>query len=115
MGCGWLRMLTTVVLLAAVIVTASAIGCDEALGKVQPCVIFVVGTGGETPAPKCCSGAQLLDKIAANSPADKKALCECLKQFAQTFPVNSYRASQLPILCHLTTNLTLSPDLDCNN
>ncbi|XP_052207889.1 non-specific lipid-transfer protein-like [Diospyros lotus] len=111
-------MATSVVVLAMVTVNPAAatdaIDCHNVVQKLLPCEPFLLGAASGGPSAECCSGAQELDKIAASSPTEKKALCECLVQVARSFPINYQKANQLPKLCSLTTNFTIGPATDCS-
>ncbi|XP_052207892.1 non-specific lipid-transfer protein 2-like [Diospyros lotus] len=120
MALGRLRILMSSVVVAWSVITTnlasvSVAECEAAIGLLQPCGEFLVGMGSSTPTPDCCAGGKALDKvIAATSPAEKKALCECLKKAALVLQINRDRANQFPKLCQLTAKFTLSPDNDCN-
>ena len=117
MGC-WLRMVTSVVVLAMVTVNPAAatdaLDCSNVVRKLLPCQPFLFGAGSGGPSAECCSGAQELDKIAAGSPTEKKTLCQCLVELARSFPINYEKANQLPKLCSLTTHFTIGPATDCS-
>ncbi|KAL0363195.1 UNVERIFIED_CONTAM: hypothetical protein Scaly_1274700 [Sesamum calycinum] len=95
---------------------------------------MVVGRGQRRFSARCgdptssvlhsCTGAraragaallcQSLDKIATASQDDRKAICQCFKDTARSFPVNQGNAQQLPQLCHVNVNVDIGPNVDCD-
>ncbi|XP_052206392.1 non-specific lipid-transfer protein-like [Diospyros lotus] len=111
-------MLVSVVVLA-VIATGPApasgvVQCLQSVVKMDLCLSFLVGNT-ETPSEECCSATQDLDKVAAGSSKDKKALCECLYQSFHPLPLNYEYAKKLPSLCNLSVNFPpFTPHDECN-
>ena len=118
MGYCWGRMLASVVVLA-VIATGPApasgvVQCLQSVGKMDQCMPFLVGNT-EKPSNECCSAAQALDKVAAGSSKDRKALCECLYQSFHPLPLNYEYAKKLPNLCQLSPYFPpFTPNDECN-
>ncbi|KAI3456490.1 hypothetical protein Pfo_013153 [Paulownia fortunei] len=90
---------------------AKAMSCTQALEYLMPCQPFLMGIG-EITSP-CCLGAQALAQATA-SPADRKSVCQCLKQVAVTVNVNQDKAKQLPQLCKIDFPVPVQPDINCD-
>ncbi|KAL0290045.1 UNVERIFIED_CONTAM: hypothetical protein Sangu_2590700 [Sesamum angustifolium] len=111
---GWSRWLVAMVFLAMVVGRGTAeIQCTDAVTQLLPCEAFLLG-GGTTPSAGCCAAVQSLDKIATASQDDRKAICQCFKDTARSFPVNQGNAQQLPQLCHVNVNVDIGPNVDCD-
>ncbi|CAI9783956.1 unnamed protein product [Fraxinus pennsylvanica] len=80
------------------IAPANAISCTQALTDMLPCQAFLMGIGDVTVP--CCQGVQALIQ-SVSSQADRKSVCECLKQAAFSANVNQERAKELPQLCKI--------------
>ncbi|KAK1366562.1 AAI domain-containing protein [Heracleum sosnowskyi] len=100
-----------VVILALIVNPACSISCQEAVTKILPCEIYLLGFGGVS-AP-CCQAVAELNQLAKSKP-ELKALCICLKQAAQWLHINHDRARQLPGLCHVTTPIPIDPNVSCD-
>ncbi|KAL3627444.1 hypothetical protein CASFOL_028807 [Castilleja foliolosa] len=85
--------------------------CTQAVEYLMPCQSFLMGIGEITPT--CCQGAQALAK-ATVSPADRKSVCQCLKQIALSINVNVDKAKKLPELCNIKVPVPLQPDVNCD-
>ncbi|PIN04813.1 hypothetical protein CDL12_22648 [Handroanthus impetiginosus] len=104
-----------VVILTLVIGRASAtaeILCDDAVSRLLPCGNFLKSIA-PVPSAACCSAVKSLDKIAVESPENRKVLCECFKDAANSFPINLVKARQLRKLCN-ATGVEIGPDINCN-
>lgn len=89
------------------------IQCNDAVSKVVPCETYLL-SGDITPSVACCTAVQDLDKIAMASQPDRKAICECFKETAKSFPVNLEKAQKLPDLCKVNIKVTINPNVDCD-
>ncbi|KAI3456493.1 hypothetical protein Pfo_013156, partial [Paulownia fortunei] len=111
---GCFKWLVAVMFMALVVGQATAeIPCNDAVSQVLPCEAYLL-SGDTTPSAACCSAVQSLDKIAAASVGDRKAICECFKETAKSFPINLGKAQQLPRLCHVTIGVTVDPNVNCD-
>ncbi|KAL2495451.1 Non-specific lipid-transfer protein 8 [Forsythia ovata] len=110
-----MRWLVVVVFLTVLVsrFANGVIQCKDAVSKVVPCETFLL-SGDSTPSVECCTSAQALDKIAMASQPDRKAICECFKDTAKSFPVNLEKARKLPDLCKLNIKVVIDPNIDCD-
>ncbi|CAM8940521.1 unnamed protein product [Rhodiola kirilowii] len=92
---------------------ANAITCADGIQALFPCEQFLVGGGGDQPSSECCAGAQNLNNM-ASTVDDQRALCECFKNAAGSYGVNSQRAEELPAMCHISLRLNVNPDVNCS-
>ncbi|KAG8385772.1 hypothetical protein BUALT_Bualt03G0080000 [Buddleja alternifolia] len=90
---------------------AQAISCTQALQYLMPCQPFLLGIS-DISSP-CCLGAQALAQ-ATTSQADRKSVCQCLKQVASSVNVNQDKAKQLPQLCKIDVPVAIQPNVDCD-
>ncbi|KAL3365969.1 hypothetical protein AABB24_010874 [Solanum stoloniferum] len=78
-----------------------------------PCEGFLM-SGSDSPNTACCNGAQIIDKQFQESDCpDREAICLCLKNAAQTLPIDLQKAAKLPALCNLTY-ISIDPNVDCS-
>ncbi|XP_073148811.1 non-specific lipid-transfer protein-like [Henckelia pumila] len=93
--------------------TTAEIQCNDALAHMVPCEMFLL-SGDASPSSACCDAVQSLDKIATESPVDRRAICRCFKDTARSFPVDLAKAQQLPKLCKVAERVAIDPNVDCN-
>ncbi|KAL3627441.1 hypothetical protein CASFOL_028804 [Castilleja foliolosa] len=113
----FIRFLAAVVLMGLLMGpwAKAEIQCSDALSKVLPCEAYLL-SGAVGPSAECCSAVQSLSKMATASDGDRKALCQCFKQIANSMPVNLAKAQQLPDLCHVSIGgVKIDPNVDCNS
>ncbi|KAL7130344.1 hypothetical protein ABFS83_13G127500 [Erythranthe nasuta] len=112
-GCfKWFAAVALVVLVVGGDWAAAEIQCNDAVARVLPCEAFLL-SGDSTPSAACCSAVQSLDQTATASAGDRRAICECFKDVAKSFPINLAKAQLLPELCHVTVGVKIDPDVDC--
>ncbi|GAB2287663.1 hypothetical protein Dimus_022031 [Dionaea muscipula] len=92
---------------------AGAIPCSEAAAILAPCVGYLRGITPDTPSSQCCSACHNL-LAQSQDKEDKQQICYCLKRLAPSIGVNPVRATQLPLLCNISTGFPITPDIDCN-
>ncbi|KAG9443607.1 hypothetical protein H6P81_014947 [Aristolochia fimbriata] len=112
---GVLRALACFLLVSAVLgpYAQAAVTCGSVAGAVGQCLGYLRGTGGAPPAG-CCSGIRGL-KAAANTPADRKTACNCLKSAARGISGLNYGlAAALPGKCGVSIPFKISPSTDCS-
>ncbi|XP_059639750.1 non-specific lipid-transfer protein 1-like [Cornus florida] len=115
MGCSLCVFGLAVLVVIASPVSVNGIECGDAITKMIPCESYLTGAGAgaAVPSTDCCEAAQGLDKIAEASIPERRALCECFKQTARSFPVNRDRVKQLPQLCKINISIAIDPSVDC--
>ncbi|PIN09306.1 hypothetical protein CDL12_18110 [Handroanthus impetiginosus] len=110
---GYFKLMTAAVFLVLVFRPSMAeIQCSDAVTDLLPCEPFLL-SGDPVPNAACCGGVQTLDRIAQASRDDKRAICECFKEVAKSFPVNFDKAKALPQLCHVTVDVAIDPNVNC--
>ncbi|KAK6124495.1 hypothetical protein DH2020_041748 [Rehmannia glutinosa] len=90
---------------------AKATSCTAALEYLMPCQPYLMGIGEITPT--CCQGVQALANATVTS-ADRKSVCECLKQAALSVNINQDKANQLPKLCNVDVPVPVQPNVNCD-
>jgi hypothetical protein len=91
-----------------------AITCNDALTSLIPCRSFLVGSGPEQlPSHDCCVGAQNVFKQSGTTKT-RRALCQCLKQFAVEHGVKPERANLIPQACKVDNPIPIGPPVDCS-
>ncbi|TKW21766.1 hypothetical protein SEVIR_4G142800v4 [Setaria viridis] len=105
-----------VVLLAALAVqqqlARADIACPDVLNDMEPCLSFLQG-GDASPSGQCCAGVRALYS-AADTTADRRATCECLKTAYSQVHAQLSAARALPEECGLSLSYPITPDIDCN-
>ncbi|KAG9155584.1 hypothetical protein Leryth_021199 [Lithospermum erythrorhizon] len=89
------------------------IQCFSLLGTVLPCKDFMTGNA-EKPSGECCGNLQGLDNQAKASVDDRKAICNCFKEAASSFPFDPSKLQLLSQVCQLSQDLPIDPNVDCN-
>lgn len=88
-----------------------AIDCAGLDISLLPCLPYL--TVGGTPAGACCNAVRGIKQFTA-TPEDRRAVCECLKQAATRYQaIRQDVAAQLPKLCNVDFNVSISRDIDC--
>lgn len=92
---------------------AIAPSCQQVAQRIRPCAAYLSDLVWAPYGP-CCNSLASLNQTAM-SPADRFALCNCLKSVAPRYPmVDLARAAALPVTCGISLNFTLSPTADCS-
>ncbi|GLT95866.1 hypothetical protein SLE2022_135250 [Rubroshorea leprosula] len=110
---------TTAVLVAVVVAMLLAtphinatISCEQVVIWLTPCISY--GIFGGKVAPECCSGMKALN-AAANTTADHRSQCQCVKEGAARIPgLNYTKVNELPDICGTHCPYRLTTDLDCS-
>ncbi|CAN1314801.1 Non-specific lipid-transfer protein 1 [Linum perenne] len=108
-------ILAAIIAVAAATISAApprAVSCDQVVRTLIPCLPYLTAAGGSTG---CCDGVRSLKKMAEQSPEDKRATCECLKEAATRSQkrIKAEVAAQLPKLCAVDVSVPISKDVDC--
>uniref|UniRef100_A0A0E0JFN1 Non-specific lipid-transfer protein n=1 Tax=Oryza punctata TaxID=4537 RepID=A0A0E0JFN1_ORYPU len=107
-------VLLIVMLAAATGGASAAVQCGQVTQLMAPCMPYLAGAPGMTPYGICCNSLGVLNRMAP-APADRVAVCNCVKDAAAGFPaVDFARASALPAACGLSISFTIAPNMDCN-
>ncbi|CAN1824318.1 Non-specific lipid-transfer protein 1 [Linum perenne] len=115
-------ILAAIIAVAAATVSAAhpkAVSCDQVVRTLIPCLPYLTAAGGvgttNPPSTGCCDGVRSLKKMAEQSPEDKRATCECLKEAATRSQkrIKAEVAAQLPKLCAVDVSVPISKDVDC--
>ncbi|XP_028774658.1 non-specific lipid-transfer protein 1 [Neltuma alba] len=110
---GLMKVAFMAVLCVALVVApmAEAVTCGQVSSSLAPCIAYL--QKGGTPAPGCCNGVKSLVG-AAQTTADKQAVCNCLKGAAGQVPgLNNQYAQSLPSLCGVNIPYKISTSTNC--
>lgn len=92
--------------------TASALSCSQALGKIAPCLPYLINSAN-TPSSSCCNGVSSLNKALTTTKSRQDA-CTCLKSRAQKLSsLNRSRVSSLPSKCHVHLPFSIGVGINC--
>jgi hypothetical protein len=91
---------------------AAAIICPAVLQDMTPCLPFLQG-GASSPSADCCVGVRSL-YASADTTAERRATCECLKTAYLQVQAKLSAAQALPGDCGLSLPYIITPDIDCN-
>ncbi|MFX6536343.1 non-specific lipid-transfer protein [Acinetobacter baumannii] len=98
------------VLLVAVVPHSEAIGCNDVVRYLTPCLGYLTGP---RPIGGCCGGVQGLYGAARSTP-DRQAVCTCLKSLAGSYRgVDLNKAAGLPRTCGVNIPYKISPSTNC--
>ncbi|KAI5391397.1 hypothetical protein KIW84_076267 [Lathyrus oleraceus] len=111
-----LRVSCVVALICMVVVSApmaeAAISCGAVTGAIAPCFAYL--KGAPAPSLQCCAGVRRLNG-SAQTIADRKAVCNCLKSGAGSVPgLKSGNVAALPGKCGVRLPFAISPSTNCN-
>ena len=91
---------------------AAYIACPAVLQDMTPCLPFLQG-GDRSPSAGCCAGVRSL-YASADTTAERRATCECLKTAYLQVQAQLSAAQALPGDCGLSLPYIITPDIDCN-
>ncbi|KNA20468.1 hypothetical protein SOVF_052150 [Spinacia oleracea] len=92
----------------------AVVTCNLVAKSLAQCIPYLKGSGGPRPSPNCCAGVQGL-KAAAQTTADRRAACNCMKnQAANTKGLNYNLAARLASQCNVRVNYNFDPKTNCN-
>ena len=116
MSSSTLLKLTCAVVMGMVVLAPyaeAAVTCGTVNGNLAPCLGYLEGMPG--PNTACCSGIMAL-KNAATSVADKKTVCNCLKNAANALKgaIDISKAAGLPSKCGVSIPYAIRPNTNCN-
>ncbi|XP_019462515.1 PREDICTED: non-specific lipid-transfer protein 1-like [Lupinus angustifolius] len=90
---------------------AQAITCGQVVGNLAPCITYL-RSGGAVP-PSCCGGVKSLVS-SAQTTADKRTVCGCLKSAVGAIPnYNDANAAALPGKCGVSVPYKISVSTNC--
>nr|AAM00273.1 lipid transfer protein 2 [Euphorbia lagascae] len=109
------KMVISVVVIVAIIqlmaMQGEAVDCKDVNSNLATCIPYL--TGKDTAPPTtCCDGVKNLPKIAQTT-ADRRAACECVKAAASHYTINEKAASSLPKDCGAVINIPISKTTNC--
>ncbi|XP_073127967.1 non-specific lipid-transfer protein 1-like [Henckelia pumila] len=92
----------------------AAISCSKVDSALIPCINYLTGRGGNNPSQACCSGVKAV-KGMAQTTADKRAGCSCVKAAANRYPgMKDAIAQSLPVKCNVHLDIPVSRTVDCS-
>ncbi|KAJ9543342.1 hypothetical protein OSB04_023049 [Centaurea solstitialis] len=90
---------------------AEALTCGQVNSNLLPCLNYLRANG---PLGGCCNGVRSLNS-AAQTPADRKVACNCIKSaYSQFSGIDQKKASSLPSTCGVSVPYKISPNTDCS-
>lgn len=87
-----------------------AITCKAVVNNLVPCKTYL--TQGGSVSTACCKGVKSLNS-SANTTADRRTACNCLKSAAKASSVNAKYAASLPTKCNVTVGVAISYNTNC--
>ncbi|KAI9199088.1 hypothetical protein LWI28_027274 [Acer negundo] len=108
-----LSMLFLVLSMLFLVGEAVAITCGTVNSKAGACVPYA---SGKAPAPTrtCCSNLRQLARLVKNV-ADKKAICQCLKNAGKSMGIQDRYLTKIPHACNINVGFTVSSSTDYTN
>ncbi|MQL87090.1 hypothetical protein Taro_019635 [Colocasia esculenta] len=99
-------------LLVAAAPGAAGITCGQVAGGLGPCIQYIRGRA-PAPPPACCAGIRNLN-AAANTPAARRDVCNCLKTIGRAISgLNPGLAAGVPGKCGVKVPFPISFSTDC--
>ncbi|XP_021659904.2 non-specific lipid-transfer protein A-like [Hevea brasiliensis] len=90
------------------------LSCGQVNSLMAGCLPYLTGATNN-PSAVCCSGTKNLQGLAETT-ADKRAACNCLKTAAINNPnIRQDTASNLPSKCGVPLNIPIRKDIDCSS
>ncbi|KAK4346593.1 hypothetical protein RND71_032932 [Anisodus tanguticus] len=106
-------LVTLLMFLAVVVQLGEAINCGQVDATLVPCVPYL--TQGGDPSGPCCDGVKSLVQMTPTQ-QDRQDACECMKAAAARYSnLKPDAASNLPSRCGVTTNIPISPTINCKS
>ncbi|XP_050209856.1 non-specific lipid-transfer protein A-like [Mercurialis annua] len=106
--------ISMLVMLAIVqlLMPGEAVDCGQVNSSLATCIPFLTGADA-SPSASCCAGIKNI-KTLAQTLADKRAACECIKTAAAHYPnIKDDAASSLPKKCGADINIPISRTTNC--
>nr|XP_017241227.1 PREDICTED: non-specific lipid-transfer protein A-like [Daucus carota subsp. sativus] len=113
----YLRIACSMVVLALVVnlmaEQGEALSCADLGPSVTQCAPFATGAMSQ-PTNECCSAVKQVYSM-AQTPQDRKTLCQCLKQSSSAVPgVQLSSVAAIPKICGLGINIPTNPNYNCD-
>ncbi|XP_011094394.2 non-specific lipid-transfer protein A-like [Sesamum indicum] len=110
-------VVAVIAILAVIAVFAQpgqAVSCGQVDAALVPCISYLTGRGGDSPSPACCSGVKAV-KDMAQTTADKRGCCSCIKAAANRYAdLKDAAAQSLPTKCGVQMDIPVSRTVDCD-
>ncbi|KAJ9188531.1 hypothetical protein P3X46_003882 [Hevea brasiliensis] len=107
-----ISMLVVVAMVHFMVTPGEAIDCGKVSSCLAPCIPFLTGRDA-SPSTGCCGGVKNLNALAQTT-ADRRAACDCIKTAAARYPnINADAASSLPKKCGIDFNIPISKSTNC--
>ncbi|PIN20678.1 hypothetical protein CDL12_06636 [Handroanthus impetiginosus] len=91
-----------------------AMTCGRVDVALAPCIGYLTGRDGDTPSPRCCAGVKAVKEMAQTT-ADKRACCSCVKDAANRHQdLKDAAAQSLPAKCDVQMDIIVSRDVNCD-
>ncbi|GER31164.1 non-specific lipid-transfer protein [Striga asiatica] len=110
------RVLPVIVILAVLSLAVQpgwAVTCGQVDAALAPCISFLTGHA-DSPPPGCCAGVKTVKGLAQTT-ADKRACCSCVKTAAiRIDDLKDSAAQSLPTSCGVQLDIPVSRTVDCD-
>ncbi|XP_078436603.1 non-specific lipid-transfer protein 1-like [Wolffia australiana] len=114
MGSRVMKLLAVVAVALVLLAPAvkAAVTCSQVYGQLGPCMSVVLY--GTQPSPDCCGGVKNILDVAQTT-ADRRSVCGCLKNAAQGISSSAIAAAAaIPRLCHIAMPYQIDPNVNCD-
>lgn len=90
-----------------------AVTCGQVDAALVPCINYLTGRE-DNPSPACCGGVKTVKGLAQTT-ADKRAACSCVKAAANRYAdLKDAAAQNLPAKCGVELDIPVSRTVDCD-
>ncbi|KAI3444790.1 hypothetical protein Pfo_001455, partial [Paulownia fortunei] len=105
---GVVAVIAVLAVISLVLQPGHAVTCGQVDAALVPCISYLTGHGGDSPSPACCSGVKAV-KGMAQTTADKRACCGCVKAAANRYAdLKDEAAQSLPTKCGVQMDIPVS-------
>ncbi|KAI3444793.1 hypothetical protein Pfo_001458, partial [Paulownia fortunei] len=111
---GVVEVFALVAIVSLVVHQGQAVTCGQVDAALVPCISYLTGGGGDNPSPACCAGVKTVKGLAQTT-ADKRACCSCVKAAANRYADLKDEAAQShPTKCGVQMDIPVSRSVDCD-
>ncbi|KAL0339977.1 UNVERIFIED_CONTAM: Non-specific lipid-transfer protein 1 [Sesamum radiatum] len=100
-------------IISLVVQPGGAVTCGQIDAALVPCISYLTGHI-DSPSTACCGGVKAV-KGMAETTADKRACCSCVKAAANRYAdLKDDAAQSLPTKCGIQMDVPISRSVDCD-
>ncbi|XP_027345346.1 non-specific lipid-transfer protein-like [Abrus precatorius] len=89
--------------------------CRGAEPLIDQCLSYFESKSKTPPPDSCCVGAEVVLRNANANTQSRRNLCECLKWYSNSFPIDDDKVTHLPQTCNIPSYFPIDPTEDCNS